>query len=121
MCKSDHAKLSPVEIEGNGILFDVVFEDVLELVEGDRSRAVTVENLSVPRGHRRTEGGETIHTRRNTGMRRSNPRQASSATSRTPQSLPKTPNHAWRYPRHGTRWRTGFDRFSSNPRRERWP
>ena len=118
MYKSYHAKLAPVEIERNGVRFDISFEDVLEFVERDRSRAVTVGNLSVPPSHRRTK---TIHTRRNTGMRHSNPRQASLVTSRTPQSLPKTPNHAWRYPRHGTKWRTGVGRFSSNPQREQWP
>ena len=57
MYKRDHAKLAPVEIEGNGIWFDVDFEDVLELVEQDCPRAVTVGNLSVPPDHRRTEGG----------------------------------------------------------------
>ena len=58
MYKSNHAKLAPVEIEGNGIWLDVGFEDVLELVEGDRSRVVTVGSLSAPPGHRRMEGGE---------------------------------------------------------------
>ena len=62
MCKSDHAELAPVEIEGNGIRFDVGFEDVLELVERDRSGVVTVGNLSVPANHHRTEGEDYTYT-----------------------------------------------------------
>ena len=49
--------LAPIEIEGNGIRFDVGFEHVLELVERDRSRAITVGKPSVPPGHCRTESG----------------------------------------------------------------
>ena len=57
-CWSDHTKLVPLEIERNGIWFDVGFEDVLELVERDRSRVVTVGGLPVTPSRWWTESGE---------------------------------------------------------------
>lgn len=55
MCEFDYAALAPVKIKRNGIRFDVGFEDVLELVERDRSRAVAGEG----RGNSQFQFGRT--------------------------------------------------------------
>ena len=49
----------PIEIERNGVWFNVGFEGVLELFEGDRSRIVTVGNFPLyPAKVGRRESGE---------------------------------------------------------------
>ena len=90
MCSSSGVMLAPVEIKRYGIRLDVRFEDVLELFERNRSGVVTVKSFPLNLLKIR----DVIRTRRNTGKQRSNPRQASSTASRTPQNLPKKPNHA---------------------------
>ena len=62
MCRSNRVKLAPIEIEGDGIRFDIGFEDVLELVECDRSRAITVGHFRlylVTAGRRAEENART--------------------------------------------------------------
>jgi hypothetical protein len=61
-CRSDCATFAPIEIEGDGIRFDVSFEGVLELVVRDRSGAVTIGRFplhQVPVGQR--AGGDCVH------------------------------------------------------------
>ena len=45
MRRVDKSTPLPIKVEGDGIRFDIGFEDVLELVEGDRPRVVTVESF----------------------------------------------------------------------------